>query len=158
MAEPILLNFPPEDPREALRKRLENAPLEHAEALLSLLDVVQELHDKGLLEIAKGALGSGEKVMKIAVDAADTPEVIRAIRNFVIMTKLFASLDPKLLEHLANAVPKALTDAKKEKPLGPIALMMKLLSADSRRILGITTRVVESLGHDLALEENPPAH
>ncbi len=67
-------------PREVLRKKLENAPLEHAEALLTLLDIVQELHDKGLLEIAKGALGSGEKVMKIGVEAASSPEVIQAIR------------------------------------------------------------------------------
>src|SRR5580698_671699 len=110
MAEPILLNFPPEDPREALRKRLENAPAEHAEALLSLLDVVQELHDKGLLEIAKGALGSGD--------------------NFMIMTKLFASLDPKLLEHLANAVPKALVKAKEEKPMGVLTLLSMMSSAE----------------------------
>ena len=157
MAQPILLHIPPQDPREALRRRLDAAPLDHAEALLSLLDVVQELHDKGLLEIAKGAVGSGEKVMKIAVDAADAPEVVRGIRNFVILTKLFASLDPKLLEHLAGAVPNALVEAKKEKPLGPFALLKKLLSADSRRILGITARVVESLGHDLTREDASPA-
>ncbi len=153
MAQPILLHIPTQDPREVLRERLAAAPLEHAEALLSVLDLVQELHDKGLLEIAKGALGSGEKVMKIAADSANSPEVVRAIRNFVIMTKLFASLEPKLLEHLAQAVPGALVQAKKEKPLGPIALMMKLLSSDSRRLLGITARVVESLGHDLASED-----
>ncbi len=137
MAQPILLKIPPEDPRVALRQRLESAPTEHAEALLALYDIVQELHDKGLLELAKGALGSGEKVMKIGVEAANSPEVIQAIRNFMILSKLFASLDPRLLEHLAGAVPKALVEAKEEKPLGLFALLGMLASQDMRRILGI---------------------
>ena len=154
MAQPILLKIPPEDPREVLRHRLENAPLDHAEAVLALFDVVQELHDKGLLEIAKGALGSGEKVMKIGVDAANSPEVIQAIRNFMIMSKLFASLDPRLLEHLAGAVPNALVEAKKEKPPGLFALLGMLASQDTRRMLGIGTRVVQSLGHDLGKKDD----
>jgi uncharacterized protein YjgD (DUF1641 family) len=153
MAEPILLNFPPEDPREVLRKRLENAPLEHAEALLALMDVVQELHDKGLLEIAKGALGSGDKVMKIAVDTANSPEVIQAMRNFMIMTKLFAALEPKLLEHLADAVPKALVKAKEEKPMGMPSLLFLMTNPNVRRILGIGAYVMDALGRDLIKED-----
>jgi len=155
MAQPILLKIPPEDPREVLRRRLETAPLEHAEALLSVFDIVQELHDKGLLEIAKGALGSGEKVMKIGVDAANSPEVIQGIRNFMILSKLFASLDPRLLEHLAQAVPKALVEAKEKKPPGLFSLLGMLINQDTRRILGITTRVVESLGRDLGAQAKP---
>ena len=45
MAEPILLKLPPRDPREALYQRLENAPHEHAEALLITYDILQGLHD-----------------------------------------------------------------------------------------------------------------
>ena len=149
MAEPILLNLPPNNPREALFHKLENAPLDHAEALLSAYDLLQELHDKGLLEIAKGLLGSGDKVIEILVEAGNSPEVIRGMRNFIILTKLFATLDPKLLEHLANAVPKALVEAKTEKPLGPVQLLGKLTNPDTRRMLTIMTRVVESLGKDL---------
>lgn len=149
MAEPILLKLPPHDPREALFRRLENAPREHAEALLSVYDILQELQDKGVLELAKGALASGDKLLELAVEAGGTPEVIRGIRNLVILTKLFGSLEPKLLEHLAQAVPTALAEAKTEKPLGPLQLLRKLLNQDTRRILTIMTRVVESLGKDL---------
>jgi len=152
MAAPILLKIPPQDPREALYRRLENAPKEHAEALLAACDVLQGLHDKGLLEMAKGALGSGEKILEILVEAGNSPEVIRGIRNFIILTKLFATLDPKLLEHLADAVPKALVEAKTEKPLGLMHLMSKATNADTRRILTIMVRVIESLGKDLSAE------
>ncbi len=154
MAQPILLTLPPDDPREVLRRRLENAPLEHAEALLSVFEIVQELHDKGLLEIAKGALGSGEKVMKIAVDTANTPEIIQAIRNLMILSKLLASLDPKFLELLAGTVPDAMEKAQKEKPPGLFSLLGMLASQDARRVLGLTANVAKSLGHDLG--KQPP--
>jgi uncharacterized protein YjgD (DUF1641 family) len=155
MAAPILLKIPPQDPREALYRRLENAPKEHAEALLAACDVLQGLHDKGLLEIAKGALGSGEKILEILVEAGNSPEVIHGIRNFIILTKLFAALEPKLLEHLAGAVPNALVEAKTEKPLGLLRLMSKATNADTRRILTIMIRVMESLGKDLGSGKTP---
>ena len=153
MAAPILLKLPPQDPREALYRRLENAPKEHAEALLAACDILQGLHDKGLLELAKGALGSGEKILEILVEAGNSPEVICGIRNFIILTKLFATLEPKLLEHLADAVPKALVEAKTEKPLGVVGLLGKLSNPDTRRMLTIMTRVVEKLGKDLGSEQ-----
>ena len=156
MAEPILLKLPPRDPREALYQRLEDAPKEHAEALLAACDILQGLHDKGLLELAKGALGSGEKILEILVEAGDSPEVIQGIRNFIILTKLFATLEPKLLEHLAEAVPKALVEAKTEPPLGLLQLMSKATNADTRRIMTIMIRVVESLGKDLGSEPVNP--
>jgi uncharacterized protein YjgD (DUF1641 family) len=152
MAEPILLKLPPRDPREELILKLENAPQEHAEALLAAYEVLQELHDKGLLELAKGALGSGEKILDILVEASNSPEVIRGIRNFIILTRLFATLEPKLLEHLADAVPKALVEAKTKKPLGLVQLMSKATNADTRRIMTMMIRVVESLGKDLSSE------
>ena len=77
MPEPILLKLPPRDPREAFCQRLESAPQEHAEALLTTYDILQGLQDRGILELAKGALGSGDKVLQILVDTANTPEVIR---------------------------------------------------------------------------------
>jgi uncharacterized protein YjgD (DUF1641 family) len=155
MAAPILLKLPPQDPREALYRRLENAPKEHAEALLAACDVLQGLHDKGLLEIAKGALGSGEKILEILVEAGNSPEVIQGIRNFIILTKLFATLEPKLLEHLAEAVPQALVKAKTEEPLGLFGLMSKATNSDTRRIMTIMLRVIESLGKDLTSQSRP---
>jgi uncharacterized protein YjgD (DUF1641 family) len=152
MAEPILLKLPPRDPREALYHKLENAPNEHAEALLAAYDILQGLHDKGLLEIAKGALGSGDKLLEILVNAADQPEVVRGIRNLIILTKLMGALDPKLLEHVAQVVPNALAEGRTEKPLGLFGLLGKLSNQDTRRLLTIATRVMESLGKDLGSE------
>jgi uncharacterized protein YjgD (DUF1641 family) len=100
MAQPILLELPLRDPREALYDRLKSAPQKHCEALLNVYDILQELQDRGVLELAKGALGSSEKVLKIVVDVANKPEMIRGMRNLMILTKIAGSLGPELLEGL----------------------------------------------------------
>ena len=155
MAEPILLNLPPRDPREALYQRLENVPQEHAEALLAACDILPGLQDRGILELAKGALGSSEKVLQILVDTADTPEVIRGMRNAMILAKITDSLDPQLLEAFARAVPEALAEAGKPKPLGLFSVVRKLLSDDTRRVLIATASILESLGRSLGSKKSP---
>src|SRR5882757_3374053 len=149
MAEPILLKLPPRDPREALYQRLENAPREYAEALLASYDVLQGLHDRGVLELLKGAIGSSEKLLQILVEAGNTPAVIRGIRNLSILAKIGDSIDPQLLEALEQAVPDGLAEAKKTKPLGLWSLLKKLCSRDTRRVLVATASILESLGKKL---------
>jgi len=149
MAQPIPFVPPPHDPREALIRKLENAPQEHAEALLVAYEVLQGLHDRGVLDLLRGGLGSGDKILQMLVEASNKPEAIQGLRNFIILTKLFGSLEPKLLEHLADAVPRALTEAKEEKPLGMLQLLMKASNRDSRRILSVMVRVMETLGKGL---------
>ncbi len=149
MAQPLDLNLPPRDPRETLFHRLEKAPHEHVEALLEAYELLQGLHDKGILEILRGAIGSGEKVLQIAVDTANTPEVIRGIRNLVILAKLADSIEPELLEDLSQAVPQSLDQVRTQKPLGLFQLMKKLCSQDSRRALTVATRILEAVGRSL---------
>ncbi len=61
MAQPISLEIPPRDPRKELIARLERAPVEHAEAILSAYEVLQGLHDRQVLEMLRGLLGLGRK-------------------------------------------------------------------------------------------------
>jgi uncharacterized protein YjgD (DUF1641 family) len=158
MAEPILLKLPPRDPREALYHRLENAPQDHVEALLAAYDILQGLHDKGLLEIAKGALGSGEKILQILVDAGNSPEVIRGIRNLVILAKIADSIQPEVLENLQRAVANGMEDAKTKKPPGLLQLAKQAGNEDTRRALGLLTGVLQALGSSLERkpESGPP--
>ena len=159
MAEPIDLKPAPRDPREALYNRLEKAPLEHVEALLAAYEVLQGLHDRGVLETLRGALGSSDKVLQILVDAANTPETITGIRNFMILTRIAGTLEPELLEALAQALPEGMAQAKMAEPLGLWNLLKKLSSQDGRRALTALTGVLESLGKSLnASERDKPAN
>ena len=99
--------------------------------------------------MAKGALGSSEKVLQILVDTANTPEVIRGIRNAMILAKIADAIDPNLLESLERVVPEGLAEAQKAKPLGFWQLLKKLLSRDTHRVLVAGACVLESLGKSL---------
>src|SRR5258705_9599485 len=150
MSEPIRLEFPPRDARAELRARLQNAPLQHAEALLSGYDLLQRLHDRGVLELLRGGLGSSDQVLSIVVDAAKTPEAINATRNLLILSKVMFTLEPELLESIANAVPNTLALAREQKPLSPWQMFKKMCSQDTRRALSAMLGLLESFGKGLA--------
>ena len=58
MAQPIALEIPPRNPRADLRSRVERAPEEHAEAVLAAYELLQELHNQGVLDIMRSALAA----------------------------------------------------------------------------------------------------
>jgi uncharacterized protein YjgD (DUF1641 family) len=149
MAKPIPLELPPRDPREVLHRRLQEAPLEHAEALLGAYEVLQGLHDRGVFEALRGALGSSDRVLEILVDAAKTPESIRAIRNLLVLGKIAGQLETELLEAVSQAVLEDFSKAKAREPLGLWALSKKLRNKDTRRALTALACVLESLGKSL---------
>src|SRR5712691_8336031 len=149
MAQPIPLNLAARDPRPELQARLQNAPLEHAEALVAAYAVLQGLHDRGVLELLRGALGSSDKVLAILVDAAKTPGAIIATRNLLILSKVVFTLEPELLENIAKAVPNSLTQAREEKPLSLWQMFKKMCSHDTRRALSAMLRILESFGKSL---------
>jgi uncharacterized protein YjgD (DUF1641 family) len=149
MAKPIPLELPARDPREALYQRLRNAPLEHVEALLATYDILQGLHDRGVLEMMRGALGSSDQILQILVDAAKSPEVIRAIRNLVVLAKIAGSLETGLLEEVEESLQTNLSKSTAPEPLSLWQLFKKLRSKDSRRALTSLTAVLESMGKSL---------
>jgi uncharacterized protein YjgD (DUF1641 family) len=97
MSQPIPFKARSRNFREELRVRLEHAPADHAEAILASYEVLQGLHERGVLELLRGVLGGGDSVLEIAVEAAKTPAAIRGIRNLIIMLKLAGSIDPDQL-------------------------------------------------------------
>src|SRR5438132_2772649 len=158
MSQPIRLEFPPRDARAELQTRLQNAPLQHAEALLSGYDLLQRLHDRGVLDLLRGGLGSSDKVLSIAVDAAKTPEAINATRNLLILSKVMFTLEPDLLEDIAQAVPKSLAQAKKQKPLSLWQMFKKMCSQDTRRALTAMLGLLESSGKSLGSVADAKPH
>ena len=149
MSQPIRLDFSPRDARAELQTRLQNAPLQHAEALLSGYDLLQRLHDRGVLDLLRGGLGSSDKVLSIVVDAAKTPEAINATRNLLILSKVVFMLEPALLENIVTAVPNSLAQAREQKPLSLWQMFKKMCSQDTRRALSAMLGLLESFGKSL---------
>jgi uncharacterized protein YjgD (DUF1641 family) len=108
MATPISLELPARDPREELRTRLERAPVAHAEALLDSYELLQQLHDHGVFELLRGALGASDKLVETAVDAAKSDASVRAIRNMIILGKTLGAINPEVLQCVASAASETL--------------------------------------------------
>jgi uncharacterized protein YjgD (DUF1641 family) len=157
MAKPIPLELPKRDPQEELRSRLEKAPDQHAEALLAGLEVLQALHDQGVLEILRGVLGGGNKILEIVVDASKTPEAVRGIRNLVIMTKILGSMDPEVLKKFTEAIPDVLVGAamaQATKPPGFWESLRILRSKNLRRGLAVANNLLEALGRNFSTQKS----
>jgi uncharacterized protein YjgD (DUF1641 family) len=151
MANPIPLDLPRADPRIELQARLENAPVAHAEALLAAYEVLQGLHDRGALELMRGALGSGDKVLDIAVGAAESPASIRGLRNLLLLINMLGEIEPDLLRRITQAVPQAL-QVMVHQPERPGLLMLTkdfLWNQDFRNGMAALNTLLEVLGRSI---------
>lgn len=151
MAKPILLEPAPRDPRAELLTRIQDAHLEHAEALLAAYEVLQGLHDRGVLDLVLGALGSSDKVLEIIVAGANAPEAIRGIRNVMLLAKIVGRIEPELIEAFARSLPEAIafTKAHESKPPGFWGLLKQFTSRNSRRCLFLFGSILDALGRNL---------
>jgi uncharacterized protein YjgD (DUF1641 family) len=109
----------------------------------------------------RGALGGGDKILEIVVEATKTPEAIRGVRNLLILTKTFAAIDPELLKKFAEAVPDALVGAAKareKEPPGFWEVLRMVRSRNLRRGLALMNSVLEALGKNLSIAKSRPFH
>src|ERR1044072_1563941 len=151
MAQPIPLTLPPRNPQHELDVRLEAAPAKHAAAILAGYEVLQLMHDNGVLELMRGTLGGGAIVVQQAVAFGKDAAAIRVTRNAVLLIKTLADVEPALLSDFTNALPKALDQAhrKEAKPPGLFKLLRTFFDADFRRGLAAFTGLVQLFGRNL---------
>ena len=156
MARPIPLHLEPRDSRAELSSRLQQAPQDHAEAVLSAYEVLQGLHDRGVLEVMRGALGGGDKILEQVVAVASGPASIRATRNLLLLVTTLGEIEPSLLSDLTRAIPKALVQANAEesKPPGFFKLMSTFWNRDFRRGLAAFNDLLVVFGRNLTDKEN----
>jgi len=155
MSRPIALELPPRDPRAELRQRLEEAPVEHGEALLESYELLQQLHDHGVFELLRGALGASDTLIEAAVDAAKTNESVRTMRNAIILGKILGSIDPAVLQSVATAAKESFGSHEKQQtePPGLFTLLMQFRHKELRRSIALVNRFLESLGKQIARRE-----
>lgn len=151
MARPIPLKLQPRDPRAELRSRLEQAPVEHAEALLDSYELLQQLHEHGVFQLLSGALGASNKLVETVVEGAKSEESIRAMRNAIILAKMLGSINPDLLEGIAVATSQTLGSYKKPviEPPGLFSLLNQFRHPELRRSIALINRFLETLGIQL---------
>jgi uncharacterized protein YjgD (DUF1641 family) len=136
-----------------LRKRLDQAPIAHAEALLDSYELLQQLHDHGVFELLRGALSASDKLVETAVDATKSDESVRAIRNAIILGKTLGSINPEVLQCVALAASETLGCYEKPviEPPGLFSLLSQFRHKELRRSIALINRFLEKLGNQIKL-------
>ena len=155
MAQPIPFHALPIDRRAALRVRLEAAPDAHSEAILAAYDLLQALHDRGILDVATSALRASDEMLATAVDAAGTPEAIRAIRNLMFWRQVLGEIEPTWFQGIFQAIPDGLAaaTAQRDEPVSLWRLLRRAFSKNTLRGVAAGFDFVESFGRHLHLLE-----
>lgn len=136
MAQPIPLTLPPRDPQHEVNVRLEAAPTKHADAIVAAYEVLQLMHDEGVLELMRGTLGGGDAVVRQAVAVASDAATIRATRNALLLLKTLGEIELK-------------ENGEEQKPPGLFKLLRRSFNSDFRRGLGACTDLLETFGKNL---------
>ena len=150
MAQPIEFRPTPQDSREALQRRLEAAPLEHVEALLASYDLLQQLHDRGILDLFRGVLGAGDEIVLQLTSVLTDPVTVRGLRNLVLMAQILGNLNPEVLHGILREIPQSVDQKADQDPPSTFALLGRMTSPDARRGLAVTAALLEGLGRGLS--------
>jgi uncharacterized protein YjgD (DUF1641 family) len=137
--------FRPADRREDLIRRVEQAPVEHAEAVLAAYDILQRLHEKGLLDLIDGLLSAGDTVVDHVVNVVSSKEMVTALRVGLIFSNLLSSID-------ADALHAVVAGAGQETP-SLLALGKQAASKDARKGLATAIGLLNVFGAALGKQQ-----
>jgi uncharacterized protein YjgD (DUF1641 family) len=158
MAQPIRNYTPHRNEEEELRTKVENAPVQHANAVLAAYQLLQEAQDHGVLDTLRGAIGAGDAIVDKASEFANTPEGVRAIRNFLALSRVFADLNPEKVDAVANAIAEnqCRQTAPGCEPPSILKSLQRMNSRNSRRTLATIAAVTDAFGSEPDLPEAGP--
>jgi uncharacterized protein YjgD (DUF1641 family) len=148
MAQPIQFTLLPASPADST-ERLEGALHQHSDAIVSALELLQLLHERGILNLLRGLVGAGDRLTGILAGVAGAPESLRGIRNFVLLTKFFANIPPEVLESLVRAATEGAEREKAQAAPGLLQLLRRAGSENSRHAIAVTLDLLESVGKAL---------
>jgi uncharacterized protein YjgD (DUF1641 family) len=156
MAKPVEFRPIAHSADDEVQKRLDNAPKVHAEAILNAYRTLQMLHDSNALDMLRGALGAGGKVLDEGVSVITTPGSIRAIRNSLMLVELISQIDPALLHSVVQGIAPLVQQQPAAPPPSLWSIGKRIFSADVRRGLDASMTVLAALGRGVAKSSDSP--
>lgn len=93
---------PAEQQAESLTEIIELIA-KNKEAITASLEILQELHSAGLLDIIKGLLKTRDKVGVLAMEQLNQPSMHKTIKNSINTLQLLGEIEPDQLKTLLTA-------------------------------------------------------
>lgn len=147
MANPLPYVPKKADPKTELLRRLDEAPMQHAEALLVAYDLLGEAHRQGILDALHGAVRARDTVVSELARYAADPVAINALRHVIAVGKMLGSFDPAPISGLAQEAYAAMETHNRETDAPSIwQLFRRLFHKDTRRGLAFLTSMLGALG------------
>ena len=97
----------------------------------------------------RGLVGAGDQIVGMLTAAAGTPESLRGMRNFILLTKFFASIPPEVLDSLVRTASEGAEREKANRAPRLLQLLWRAGSEDSRHAMAVTLDLLESVGKAL---------
>ena len=138
--------FTPRNSRDDLIRRVEQAPVEHAEAVLAAYDLLQRLHEKGRIDLLNGLLSAGDTVVERVVDLISSRETVTALRMALMFSNLLNSIN-------SDELHTAISNAGKETP-SLFAIGKQATSKDARRGMAAAVSLLDLLGKALYSQQS----
>jgi uncharacterized protein YjgD (DUF1641 family) len=114
--------------------------------VLATYDLLQRLHEKGLLDLLNGLLSAGDTVVNHVVDLVSSKGMVTALRIGLIFSNLLSSID-------ADALHGVLAGAGKEPP-SLLALGKQAASKDARRGMAAAVGLLNVFGAALSKQKS----
>jgi uncharacterized protein YjgD (DUF1641 family) len=147
MAQPIRFKPKEADPKTELLRRLEAAPVQHAEALLVAYDLLEDAHKQGILDALQGAISARDTIVGLLAKYSAEPMSVNAFRNALALGKMLGSVDPEPLSRLSKEIFTAVeTHQQEAQPPSLWALFKRVRQPDTRRGLSFLTLMLSALG------------
>ena len=137
--------FTPRNSREDLIRKVEQAPVEHAEAVFAAYDLLQRLHEKGMIDLLNGLLSAGDTVVDRVVDVISSTEVVTALRMALTFVNLLSVIDPDELHTV-------ISNAGKETP-SLLTIGKQATSKDARRGMAAAVGLLAVFGAALGKQQ-----
>ena len=143
MAKPVEYRvFTPPDTREELKRRIDAAPAEHADAILSAYRLLEEAHASGTLELLRGALAAQDSIINHAIGIVSQPEMVNGLRNLIVLGKVLGNIN-QTFETVSPGDDKG---ERRRTPPSLFTLISRMNTPDARRGIEVATGLLAALG------------
>ena len=143
MAKPVAYRvFTPPDSREELKRRIDAAPAEHADAILSAYRLLEEAHASGTLELLRGALAAQDSIINHAIGIVSQPEMVNGLRNLIVLGKVLGNIN----QTFETVSPGDDQEERRRTPPSLFTLISRMNTPDARRGIEVAAGLLAALG------------
>ena len=157
MAKPIHIikrtELTEEQKKEQSLESLLTEVAQNKDSLVETLDLLQELHNSGILDGINSLVKTKEEVAKIAVGQMTREPVTNMINNAMAAGGVLTQMDPEMTKKLMGSVAKGLEKAEQglqsNSTTGILDIMKALKDPDMNRAITFGLNLLKGIGEEL---------